>query len=810
MNYAEYGLDTDKKSKDDDSKPSRWLCLWCGGHPNKGFTMCFSNFVICFQCLHEAKYNYVESLARWEDNVDCFKCNNKKPVRGYRTSPLFPTALHICESCIEWGTGLVDGSITPEEFKENTTQILKSNIMSEVISPKQQALKTLQQCTVQGNIVKLPPEQLDRTLYNEVKKLLELIGGKWTGGKTQGFVFQDCDEAMVKDLLQQQANGDGRNLKKEYQFFPTPSDLATRMAQLCTNNGYLSPKAKILEPSAGDGALVTAIVDFYPTVTRIDCFEIMEVNRTKLAKISEANLLGPDFLRTAQQGNADGIHGYYDVIIANPPFSNNQDIDHIRAMYRCLKNNGRLVTVASMSWVNGSQKKQVEFREWLTAIDAFQEELSAGTFKESGTNVPAMLLVIDKLETAEIKDTAAREEPIVIPQPIPGVEKFVEARQKEKADIGLKRITADRSRLIEVLKKAKEIVSDKVALPILTNILVQVRGTQMQITASDLLVTIVAKIEVDNDGDSEYDYLLPFDFFFDILKALSEPKVTIEVRNSSKKVKSETITFQEAIITTIAEDKFRSVCSEDITLWPALPEFHDDNSIGLADDMIHWLNIAIDTTSNDNNRPALKKVLVEVSHKGMIIASTTGADIFEKCFDTESKRTRELLIDKKIAKALKGMAETSLSWSDTHIAFVSDVYTIIGTIQAEKFPNYRSVFPIRPHNITLPLSDFIAAVGKLSLTKKYATINLKKQKNAIVIESSDDDNDRNVSVVINAAYTGTCKEIMFQPATMAVLLGQIKFQTINLSIEESYQPIIITSDSDDTYRALTMPVAISK
>lgn len=39
--------------------------------------------------------------------------------------------------------------------------------------------QVLQNCTIEGNVVKLPSEQLDRKLYQEVAKALELIGGKW-------------------------------------------------------------------------------------------------------------------------------------------------------------------------------------------------------------------------------------------------------------------------------------------------------------------------------------------------------------------------------------------------------------------------------------------------------------------------------------------------------------------------------------------------------------------------------------------------------------------------------------------------------
>ena len=85
--------------------------------------------------------------------------------------------------------------------------------------------EVLQNCTVEGTTVKLPNVQLDRKLYQEVAKALELIGGKWKGGKVFGFVFA----TDPTDLLDQIANGEKRNLKKEFQFFATPEKLADEL-----------------------------------------------------------------------------------------------------------------------------------------------------------------------------------------------------------------------------------------------------------------------------------------------------------------------------------------------------------------------------------------------------------------------------------------------------------------------------------------------------------------------------------------------------------------------------------------------------
>ena len=239
--------------------------------------------------------------------------------------------------------------------------------------------QVLQDCTVEGNVVKLPNIQLDRKDYQEVAKALELIGGKWKGGKIMGFVFV----TDPTDLLYQIANGEKRNLKKEFQFFATPEKLADELVYLAD----LKQHDTILEPSAGQGAIVKAINKVCDVVP--DCFELMEVNTLILKKSGLSfNLIGEDFLKN--KGKT------YSKIIANPPFTKNQDIDHLKEMYNCLSRGGKLVCITSESWVNGSQKKQVDFKNWLEKEKAEIIDIEKGSFKESGTAVGGKIVVLEK------------------------------------------------------------------------------------------------------------------------------------------------------------------------------------------------------------------------------------------------------------------------------------------------------------------------------------------------------------------------------------------------------------------------------
>lgn len=236
----------------------------------------------------------------------------------------------------------------------------------------------LKQCTIEGFVVKLPDVQLERKVYQEVAKSLELIGGKWNRSK-QGFVFAQ----NPVDLLKQIQNGEKRNLKKEFQFYGTPDDVADFMIDLLrVDEGDL-----VLEPSAGQGALIKALNRQYPN-TIVDCFELMDINREFLKQIPEANLIGYDFLKEEKTKK-------YDLIIANPPFAKNQDIDHVREMYKCLNPGGVIASITSKHWSFCNNKKEKEFRDWIekeNCTDIFP--LSSGSFKSSGTMVSSQLIVI--------------------------------------------------------------------------------------------------------------------------------------------------------------------------------------------------------------------------------------------------------------------------------------------------------------------------------------------------------------------------------------------------------------------------------
>ena len=139
------------------------------------------------------------------------------------------------------------------------------------------------------------------------------------------------------------------------QLFPTPPDLARRMAQEADVIGR-----RVLEPSAGTGNLVSAIAN---AATGFDCVRVcaVEVNRALVAELearrlktlyandSNYQIVAGDFL---EQGDE---LGKFDRVVMNPPFANGADIQHIQHALKFLKPDGRLVALCAA----GPRQRQI-------------------------------------------------------------------------------------------------------------------------------------------------------------------------------------------------------------------------------------------------------------------------------------------------------------------------------------------------------------------------------------------------------------------------------------------------------------------
>lgn len=262
----------------------------------------------------------------------------------------------------------------------------------------------LSRATIESRALILNDPEIERTLYLRVDKVLKALGGKWNGRER-------CHQFPEGALNQLKAALDGSapivDQKKTLEQFFTPPELATRMAQMAG----IGPGCHVLEPSAGSGRLVNAAFD-----EGAEFVTAVETDRVLLHRLDRiirhrGGVFGADFTEWSPAARL-----LIDVALMNPPFSNNQDIRHVRRAFEFVRPGGRLVAIMSPHFTFAADRASIDFRAWLGTpggipkcgigyangggpIESLQIEfLPAGTFKESGTDIAAVLVYIEKAE----------------------------------------------------------------------------------------------------------------------------------------------------------------------------------------------------------------------------------------------------------------------------------------------------------------------------------------------------------------------------------------------------------------------------
>lgn len=236
-------------------------------------------------------------------------------------------------------------------------------------------LDVLEQGRIEGDKFYLSDEQLDRKLYTDVNKVLVSLGGKWNR-KTKSHVFSEDIGAAIDNAV---LSGEVTDKKKDLQYFPTPNSVVDQLIKLAD----IQPSNSILEPSAGEGAIAFKLIGKENKVTVCEQHKPFAASLgAKLASVYCCDFLSCDF------GGK-----MYDKVIANPPFTRQQDIDHVNHMIDLCC--GRVVSVMSSGVMFRQNRKTIEFRARVESYGGTFINLPEGAFKDSGTMVNTCIVVVD-------------------------------------------------------------------------------------------------------------------------------------------------------------------------------------------------------------------------------------------------------------------------------------------------------------------------------------------------------------------------------------------------------------------------------
>lgn len=178
---------------------------------------------------------------------------------------------------------------------------------------------------------------------------------------------------------------EAKKAKKQRAAFYTPLELVDQMVEAAGVHGG----SRCLEPSAGDGRIVHALIN--SGVKTVDYCEIEDSLRERVTSLG-GRLVGTDFLMVNEHGFMAESQ-LYDAVIMNPPFKGKEWLKHLEHAWTFLRKGGRLVAVLP----DNAKELLIPGKIKMEGCDLCNfEKINPKAFKDYETTTPTILMIAHK------------------------------------------------------------------------------------------------------------------------------------------------------------------------------------------------------------------------------------------------------------------------------------------------------------------------------------------------------------------------------------------------------------------------------
>ena len=361
------------------------------------------------------------------------------------------------------------------------------------------------------------------------------------------------------------------------------------------------------------------------------------------------------------------------------------------------------------------------------------------------------------------------------------------------------KIKVSKEKLLEGIQIVQNIVSSKATLPILSNILLEIKGKDLKINTTDLDIGISCGIPVDIIEEGAI--TIPAKRFSDIIKELPSGDISIYVKkNNQVDIEGEKCRFK---LIGLPREEF-----------PKFPEFKDKEIIKIEQavlkEMIRLTSFAV---SHEETRYILNGILLEISDNNIKMVATDGKRLAkaDNKILTPTKKDISVIIPIKaiqeIFRNLQDEGHVSFILGNNQVLFDINGILIATRIIEGDFPNYNQVIP-SPAAIKIKIhtQKFLSAIRRANLlaTPDFQAIKLEVFTDKIVVSKiTPDVGESREEVPIQ--YSGKEMIVGFNPQYLIDVLKNIDCEVVDLELLGPDKAAVIRLE---TYLYLALPMRI--
>ena len=364
------------------------------------------------------------------------------------------------------------------------------------------------------------------------------------------------------------------------------------------------------------------------------------------------------------------------------------------------------------------------------------------------------------------------------------------------------KFSISREALIKPLNLVAGVVERRQTLHILSNVLLNLEGTQLSLTGTDLEVELIGRVEVEAGG-VDGDITVPARKLVDICKSLPDSsQIEFSVDSGKAMVKAGRGRFT---LSTLPATEF-----------PSVDESAGDQTLEVAQSVVKRL---IDRTAfamaQQDVRYYLNGMLLELRAGRLRMVATDGHRL-ALCTANEAVSTGDaaIIIPRKGVLELSRLLDTDesirLVIGSNHIRAANQQFTFTSKLVDGKFPEYERVLPKSADKTVigqrLELRQAFTRTAILS-NEKYRGVRLKLSADTLDITANNPEQEQ-AEEVVAVEYQGEELEVGFNVSYLLDVLSVLDGDQIRLSLSDSASSALLEEADEGDSLYVVMPMRL--
>ena len=365
-----------------------------------------------------------------------------------------------------------------------------------------------------------------------------------------------------------------------------------------------------------------------------------------------------------------------------------------------------------------------------------------------------------------------------------------------------------RDALLKSLNFVQGVVEKKNTLPILSNVLLELKNNKLSVVATDLDIIFndeILEVKIIKEGSTTTSAAI----LFDILRKIpSNSDLNFELKTENKlSLKSENSNFN---LLCLPIDNFPTFADEfkgqEISL---------DNS-----KFLKLLNKTRISVSNDDTRHYLNGIflhLTEAHGRNFLTGVATDSHRLSSSsleINNSDQFQSFILPRKTVYQLCSLLSENSepltMQTSENKIKFIIGKMRLVSKVIDGKFPDYKKVVPTNnDKKLTVSSKDFISSIERVtsvSLDVKEGVKLLINKDNIQLSVNSANSGEGNEK--IKAEFNSDSLNISFNSKYLIDIASEIEDKNLKLNLKDSVSPVLIEDNSDKNSFYVIMPMKI--